>query len=116
MHNFARSFLAAVLVAPPLVFAGATQQPKLLHIGLAKSFLEEQPKSFQDIATDDFKNVLKKTTGLDGEPTANLGAFEIADKLSKKQLDLGILHAHELAWVQKDHPDLEPILVAVNKK
>jgi ABC-type phosphate/phosphonate transport system substrate-binding protein len=68
------------------------------------------------IASDDFKKVLKQTTGLSGELTTKLGPFEIADKLDKRQLDFGIFHAHEFAWVQKKHADLEPLLVAINKK
>src|SRR5207253_276700 len=43
-------------------------------------------------------------------------AFEIAAKLDKQQLDFGILYAHEFAWVQKKHPNLQALLIAVNTK
>lgn len=99
-------------------FAGASAfaQSKSIQIGMAKSFLEEKPKGHVDIATKDFKDVLKQSSGLEGVVNAKLTAAEIADRLDKKELDIGILYAHELAWVRKKHPDLQPILVAVHKR
>ena len=99
-----------------LARADAASQTKPIQIGMAKSYLEEKPKSYVDIATEEFKEVLKKTTGLDGELVSKFDAFEVAAKLDGKQLDFGVLHAHEFAWVQKKHPDLQPLLIAVNKQ
>ncbi len=95
--------------------AEVAAQPKPLQIGMAKSFLAEQPKGFVDIAADDFKDVMKKTTGLDGVLDSKFDAFMAAARLDGKQLDLAILHAHEFAWVQKKHPALQPLLIAVGK-
>ena len=96
--------------------AAAECQTKPIRIGLAKTFLVDQPKSIAEIAADDFKDVLKKTTGLDGELATKNSAAEIADKLDAKQLDFGILHAHEFAWLQKKHPELRALLVAASKQ
>src|SRR5438067_2352852 len=106
---------AILLVALPLIGADANYQPKPLQIGMAKSFLTEQPKSFVDVAADDFMDVMKKTTGLEGQVATKHTAIEVADKLSKKQLDFGIFHGHEFAWVQKKHPDFQPLLIAASK-
>ena len=54
--------------------AVATGQPAPVQIGMAKSFLEDKPKSYIDIATSDFKDVLKKVSGLDGKVHADDGA------------------------------------------
>src|SRR5947209_440414 len=96
--------------------ANAAAQPKPLQVGMAKSFLTNQPKSIVEIATDDFIKVMKSTTGLDGELVSKHDALEAAAKLDAKQLDFAILHAHEFGWAQQKYPKLEPLLIAVNKK
>lgn len=108
--------LAASLFATlPIPGTALAQQRGPIHIGLAKTFLSEQPKGVAEIAADDFKAVVKKTTGLDGEITSKLSAADIAEKLDGKQLDFGIFHAHELAWLQKKYPQLAPLLIATDK-
>src|SRR2546423_462079 len=103
--------LVVLLAFLSLVGADAAAQPQPLQIGMAKSFVHEQPKGFIEIASDDFKNVMKKATGLDGELVAKFGAAEVADKVKSKQFDFGIFHAHELAWLQEKNPDLRPLLI-----
>ncbi|MBI1829927.1 MAG: PhnD/SsuA/transferrin family substrate-binding protein [Planctomycetes bacterium] len=112
----AKPWIYIALLTIPLVLAGdADAQPKAIRIGMAKTFIAERPKSFVEIATDEFKDVLKKTTGLAGDLDSKSEPFALADKLDGKQFDFGIFHAHEFAWVQKKHPDLEPILIAPGK-
>jgi ABC-type phosphate/phosphonate transport system substrate-binding protein len=99
-----------------LIGADASAQPKTIRLAMARTFIEDKPKSYIEIATNDFKEVLKKTSGLDGSFHIKDAAFEIANKLDKKELDIGILHAHEYAWVQPKHPELQPLLIAGNKR
>lgn len=99
----------------PMVGAEALNQPKALQIGMVKSFLTDQPKAFAEIASDEFKDVMKTTTGLNGDLVSKYDSFEVAEKLNNKQLDIGIFHAHELAWVRKKYPDLQPMLIAADK-
>ena len=106
--------LTTLLLALALGVTDANAQPKPLQIGIAKTFLTEQPKGAAEIATDDFKTVLKKTTDLDGVITSKFSAAEIADKVANKQLDFGIFHAHEFAWAQKKDPKLTPLMIAVD--
>jgi len=101
-----------------LAFASAGHvqaQEKTIRLGMAKTFVAERPKGFIDIATGEFKDVLKKTTGLNGNLDSKNDAIEVADKLAKKQVDFGIFHAHEFAWAQKKHPGLEALLLAPGK-
>ncbi len=103
------------MAALTLPVAECAAQAKPVQLGMAKTFLEGQPKSFVEIATDDFKDVMKKTTGLAGDLNARLGPLDVAEKLNAKEFDFGILHAHEFAWVQKKYPDIRPLLIAANK-
>jgi ABC-type phosphate/phosphonate transport system substrate-binding protein len=114
--NLARVHLIAVVGVLTCALNATCQPAKSLHIAMAKSFFADRGDTIKGIAADDFKSLLKATTGFDGELTTKLDPAQIADQLEKKQIDFGIFHAHELAWVQKNHPDLVPLLVAVNKK
>jgi ABC-type phosphate/phosphonate transport system substrate-binding protein len=111
--------LFGVVSALMLVLSLATDanaQAKPLRIAIAKSFLVDQPKGVAEIATDDFKSVMKKATDLDGNITSKLTSTEIADKLAAKQLDFGIFHAHEFAWAQKKYPEIKPLMIAADKQ
>jgi ABC-type phosphate/phosphonate transport system substrate-binding protein len=105
--------IAILIAALP---SAANGQTKPIRIAIAKTFLVDQPKSIAAIAEDDFKDVLKKTTALDGELASKYGAAEIADKLDAKQVDFGILHAHEYARLQKKHPEMRALLIAASKQ
>ena len=109
-------YIPLLIVAAWVSASVATAQSKPVQIGLAKTFLAEQPKAFTDIATDDFKKVMKKTTGLDGDVTSKHNAPELAELLDKKQLDFALLHAHEFAALRAKHPELQPLMIAINKK
>jgi ABC-type phosphate/phosphonate transport system substrate-binding protein len=107
---------AGLVVALPLGWADASDRSKPLQMGVANSFFTDRPKSYVDIASDEFKDVMKKTTGLNGKFIPKYGPLQVAQKLDSKQLDLGVFHAHEFAWTQKKYPDLHPLLIAANKK
>jgi ABC-type phosphate/phosphonate transport system substrate-binding protein len=110
-----RTILIGLLAVLPT--AGmALAQPKTVQLGMSKTFFTDRSKGTIDVATDDFKEVLKETTNLEGDLHSQLGPMEIADKLSAKQLDFGVFHAHEFAWVQKKYPDLVPLLIAEDKR
>jgi len=101
-----------------LLFINASngQKPKAIRIAMARTFLHDQPKVFIEIAVGEFKEVMKETTGLAGDLEVKLTAEEIAARIHSKQLDYGILYAHEFAWAQKKHPDLQPFLIAATKQ
>jgi len=103
------------LVVIPTIPAAAGNPVKPIQIGISNTFFQGRPKVFVQIAADDLKELLAMT-GLNGEFVAKDGAMEVAEKLHAKQLDFGILHAHEFAWVLQKYPDLKPLLIAANKQ
>ncbi len=109
------NLLNVIVAASLLTSTAAAQEAKLIHIGLAKSFLNEQPKGVAQIAADDFKKAIQKGTGLNGDIVSKFSANDIAEKLNGKQLDFGIFHAHEFAWAQKKYPQLAPLLIVADK-
>jgi ABC-type phosphate/phosphonate transport system substrate-binding protein len=116
MHGFARSSIVGLVAALAVIFADAANQDKPIRIGMPNTFLYEKSQGFVEIITNDFKEVMKQTSGLTGELIPKYGPLEVAEKLNNKQMDFGIFHAHELAWVQKKYPDLQPLVIAADKQ
>lgn len=115
-----RSIFSVTSLVFLAVFSRAAAQPanppKPLQISMANTFVHDRAQVFIDIATSEFKAVMKNTTGLDGELTVKHAPADIAAKLHDKQLDFAILYAHEYAWVREKYPDLKPLLIAATKK
>jgi ABC-type phosphate/phosphonate transport system substrate-binding protein len=116
MGSLIRWTFPGLLVLLTFLPGGVANQGKPIQIGMVNTLLAEQPKSLIEIATDDFKTVLKKATGFDGEVVSRFGVFELAEKLDNKQVDFAVFHAHEFAWVRQKHPQLQPLVIAVDKQ
>jgi ABC-type phosphate/phosphonate transport system substrate-binding protein len=104
---------AVILIAHSDVSAQEKQKP--LRLSIAKTFARDQSQVFADLVVSEFKIVVKDTTGLDGDAAIKFDPAELAAKLNNRELDFGIVHAHEFAWVQKKYPDLQPLLIAATK-
>ena len=96
--------------------AQQSANPEPIKIGMAKSFFNDVPSVLVMIATGPFNKLMKDTTGLTGKLSTGDDAFEIAVRLESKQLNLGVFHGHEFAWVQKKNPNLKPIMVVANRQ
>jgi ABC-type phosphate/phosphonate transport system substrate-binding protein len=86
-----------------------------LKLSIAKTFVHDELPVFIEIAVSEFKIVMKDTIGMEGDVGIKYSPAELAAKINDRQLDFGILHAHEFAWVQKKYPDLQPLLIAATK-
>jgi len=100
--------LLALLQAEP---AAQAQQPLRIgtsgNLGLSSS--KEQAKS----AMTSLKQFIKDETGLDNEIVKQKDWRELAEKMTKKELSLGVFQGYEYAWVQGDHASLKPLVLAV---
>jgi len=63
-----------------------------------------------------FSALLKLQTGLDGELIQSGNGMQIADALEDNKLQLAVMEGIEFAWAREKHPDLKPLMIAVNKK
>ena len=117
-----RKLFAFALLCTAFGFALATPgvstaQPKdgtALKLGMVKSFFNDLPEVVVKLVTEPFGDLMKATTGLDGVLSTDGDAFDTAGRLNSNQLQFGVFHAHEFAWVQKKYPDLRPLMVATN--
>ena len=61
-----------------------------------------------------FKSLLDTQTGINGEMVASTGAEDLGKQLADDKVQLGVFHGFEYAWASAKHPELKPLLVAVN--
>jgi ABC-type phosphate/phosphonate transport system substrate-binding protein len=94
------------------VLAGAAP----LNVGMTRSFFHDMSPLLIETVTEPFVTTMRETAGLSGKLVLGGGAFAVAQQLNDKQLQLGVFHGFEFAWVQKKYPELRPIMVAVNKE
>jgi ABC-type phosphate/phosphonate transport system substrate-binding protein len=112
------------LVCAALIFAlsmpSASAQPSKaaepLKIGMVKTFFHDLPDVVVKIVTEPFGELMKQTTGLDGALSIGADAFGAAAQLNADQLQFGVFHGHEFAWVQMKYPNLKPLMVVANRQ
>lgn len=108
-------FLAAVLAVSA---AGAAGQEagkiETLRIGTSGSLALGAAGDPKEPAQDTLKNFIKTETGFDNEIIRQKNWTELAEKLAKGQLHLGVFQGYEFAWAQEKYPELRPLTIAVN--
>lgn len=116
--RFAFLFFAAALGLCYLSAASFAQPPKdgkVVKIGLVRAFFNDLPPAFISVGEGLFNEVMKATTGLDGQLNTDEQVFGVAKKLNDGDFQLGVFHGHEFAWAQKKYPQLVPLMVIHNK-
>jgi ABC-type phosphate/phosphonate transport system substrate-binding protein len=87
-----------------------------LRVGMPQTFFHDLPPVLIKFATEPFSVVLRDTTGLGGELVIAGDAFVTARELCDGKLQLGVFHSFEFGWVQQKHPELRPLMVAINSQ
>jgi ABC-type phosphate/phosphonate transport system substrate-binding protein len=81
---------------------------------MVQTFFTDVPRPLVALVTEPFGAVMKEATGFPGELTPGGDVYAVAKKLSAGDLHLAVFHGFEFAWAQQRHPELKPLMVAVN--
>ena len=107
--------LAAVLAIPVTAVPGQQGKLKMLRIGTSGSLTDGSAgKNKEKAAIATLKDFIKDETGLNNEILRQSGWPELAAKMAKGQLELGVFQGYEFAWAQGKYPALKPLALAVN--
>src|SRR5947209_12385291 len=96
--------LGACTLAALLTMGGASgQETKLefLHIGSSGSFTGATQPGKEKAALETLQAFIKEETGLDNEIKRQKDWRELAAKLTKGELQIGVFQGYEFAWVQE---------------
>jgi ABC-type phosphate/phosphonate transport system substrate-binding protein len=103
--------IAAVLSIPFAAASGRQGKPNFLHIGTSRPLSGERNEKS---SLETLRAFIKDETGLDSEITQQKDWSELAQKMSKGQLEVGVFQGYEFAYAKEKYPDLKPLAVAVN--
>jgi ABC-type phosphate/phosphonate transport system substrate-binding protein len=110
--------VAALLLAAGASLLGSTSlqgrqaNDKALRIGSSGSLTASSNIKEED-ALETLRGFLKEETGMDNKIIKEKNWREVADKLAKKELQIGVFQGYEFAWAQTQVPDLKPLMLAV---
>jgi ABC-type phosphate/phosphonate transport system substrate-binding protein len=99
---------------PEAPAGGDSPRGDSLRFGMVRTFFNDVPPPLYRFVTDPFSTIMRETTGLCGELIVGGDAFAVARQLCEGKFQLAVFHGHEFAWVQQKHPELQPLMVAVN--
>jgi ABC-type phosphate/phosphonate transport system substrate-binding protein len=109
--------LAGTLILLAIPIAAAIGQPRkvdVLRIGTSGTLASEGSPQREKAALESMKSFIKEETGLDNEIVRQKDWRELADKMAKGDLHLGVFQGYEFAWAQERQSGLKPLAVAVN--
>lgn len=111
---------AVALVPLAVVAAGLAPRaevraapPPVIKLGLQRGMFPDVPPALIQAAAGPFQDLLKRQSGLDGEVELVDGHDALAAKLDAKELQFGVFHGFEWAWVRAKYPDLQALAVTV---
>jgi ABC-type phosphate/phosphonate transport system substrate-binding protein len=106
--------LAAALVLPWAVARGQQARSDVLHIGATGSLTGDADSPKEKGAVQTLRRFIQDETGFSND-IVRLGDWrQLAERMKKGELQVGVFQGYEFAWAQEKHPDLRPLAVAVN--
>src|SRR5262245_30726815 len=92
--------------------AGPAQNPSVFKIGMLSSmFRDVKPAMFTALAKP-FHSIVHTQTGITSELVLVATPEELRQKMVLNQIQFGVFHGFEFAWMQQKSPTLQPIMVA----
>lgn len=100
----------------PSVFAQEAPPPGAVRIGLMRSLFRGLPEPVLKASLPPFRVLVEAQTGVPGQLVAVGEVSEMAERLDRADLHLGVFHGIEFAWAREHYPDLRPLVLAVNQQ
>jgi ABC-type phosphate/phosphonate transport system substrate-binding protein len=102
---------AAVVLALP---AAGRDDPAVLLIGSSGATTDPTARRREEASRPTLQRFIKTETGLDNKITYQKDWRDLADRLARGELHLGVFEGYELAWAQERRRGLKALAVAVN--
>src|SRR5947209_7840759 len=87
-----------------------------VRIGMVNSLFRDTPPALVMAMMKPFGSVMKAQTGVAGELMPGGDPYQLAQALQNDQVQLAVFHGIEFAWVRLKHPELQPLMIAVNQQ
>ena len=106
--------LAGVVFALP---AAAQDAPYggAVRIGMSGTLFRDTPPSLVLALMRPFGALMESQTGLTGKLLPVGDPITLGRQLADGEVQLGVFHGFEFAWARQQHPQLRPLMIAVNQ-
>jgi ABC-type phosphate/phosphonate transport system substrate-binding protein len=88
----------------------------VVRIGLIGSLFRDLPEATALALMQPFGALMKTQTGMTGELVLGGDADKLGQQLADQKVHLGVFHGVEFAWARLKHPELQPLVIAVNQE
>jgi ABC-type phosphate/phosphonate transport system substrate-binding protein len=105
--------LSALLGVAAVLCYGRPEKFDVLHIGLSSPLGADKEGPKEKAAAATLQLFIKSETGMSDEIVCQRDWRELADKLAKGELQVGVFQGYEFAWAQEKHPSLKPLALAL---
>jgi ABC-type phosphate/phosphonate transport system substrate-binding protein len=115
LRGFVVFFLLMVLFVFCCSAAGGEKEGRqTVQIGVAGSLFRGIPQPLVQASMRPFGALMEAQTGIAGEMCPMADADQLAQQLNKDELQLGVFHGVEFAWVRQTYPALTPLVVILS--
>jgi ABC-type phosphate/phosphonate transport system substrate-binding protein len=121
-----RTWLAAVIccgslcgglfLLPSAPASDETPKPAILRVGVIKSMFRDTPAPLVQLVMRPFKTMLETETGMTGEIVMGGDHDHLGTQLKNDKVQLGVFQGIEFAWARQKNPQLQPLIICVNKE
>jgi ABC-type phosphate/phosphonate transport system substrate-binding protein len=95
---------------------GQKQKAPPLKIGVVNTLFRDTAPAKVQTLIPELQNLLREQTGLGGEVIIAGDSQDLGKRLDDNVFRLGVFHGFEFAWARQKHPNLKPLVIAVNRQ
>ncbi len=108
---------AAVLCSLAVATSGRAEadKPAAVRIGVIQSLFRGQEPTALLAASAPLSELVNIQTGIRAQFTVVKDGADMAKRLKEDDLQLGVLHGIEYAWIKDKHPELQPLVLPYNQ-
>ena len=106
--------LAILLAVPAAVVTGQPGKLDVLRIGSSGTLTGESKGDKEKSALETLQGFIKEETGYKNEILREKDWHDLASKLKKGNLQVGVFQGYEFAWAVEKYPTLKPLMLAIN--
>jgi ABC-type phosphate/phosphonate transport system substrate-binding protein len=106
--------LGTLLAIPAAAVTRQEGKLDVLRIGSSGTLTGDNQGTKEKSALETLKAFIKDETGLNNEILRQKNWRELADKMAKGKLQVGVFQGYEYAWAQEKYPALKPLALAIN--
>ena len=86
-----------------------------IRLGIVRSLFRDIPEPLIKVSMIPFQALMHQQTGLNCELIDPTEAYDLGKKLTDHQVEIAVFQGFEFAWVREKHPEMKPLVIAVNK-